>query len=351
MEKDQTEQGTADGELGNQDRALDPSYSGSPYFPNVVATRETRVRAEYEDIIYDLFRGDIPDWPPAWQGRENNVVLQVLDGFDPLNDSNFTLSAQVELSGSRINSILDAIGDTGERAIDVGQSYMQAKEYVNENTLSSIQEAAYSEQGVFFIDSQGRRVFHDRHHRLKPPYLTSFATFSNVPVGSEYVVSDGNMIFKRDNLWNHIVVNYGSGEGEFREAFDQASIDRFRQRTLPPLNTILYDPNDAQAFAEGLLARYKDPVLRPDSLLLEPQMDKRLWIQVLTREISDPVTVRLQPPGTPTDTITMDAFIERVEHKWVVGRWATVWRLSPAPSTDYWLLGTHQLGTDTVIGW
>src|SRR5436190_441219 len=58
------EAGTAQLTLDNSDRRFDPTYSGSPYYPNVVPMKKIRIRATYSAVTYDLYTGFIASWPP-----------------------------------------------------------------------------------------------------------------------------------------------------------------------------------------------------------------------------------------------------------------------------------------------
>jgi hypothetical protein len=63
------EAGTAVVTLDNSDRRFDPTFTGSPYYPNVVPMRKIRISAVYSGITYRLYTGHIESWPPNWPGR------------------------------------------------------------------------------------------------------------------------------------------------------------------------------------------------------------------------------------------------------------------------------------------
>jgi hypothetical protein len=68
-ELSRTGAGTADIRLKNTDRRFDPVYASSPYSPNVLPMKQIRIRATFNAVTYDLFRGFVEDWGQDWGGR------------------------------------------------------------------------------------------------------------------------------------------------------------------------------------------------------------------------------------------------------------------------------------------
>lgn len=85
-ERSRVDAGTAVVVLSNRDRRFDPTYASSPYYPNVVPMRQIRLRATYNAVTYDLFRGFIESWPLRYSGGAKNagdavVELSCVDAF------------------------------------------------------------------------------------------------------------------------------------------------------------------------------------------------------------------------------------------------------------------------------
>jgi hypothetical protein len=349
MELDEIETGQLAGTLRNQDRALDPLLASATYYPNVVPIRQSRLRAAVLGVEYDLFRGDIQDWPQDWQGVQNLTPVDALDAFDALADAEFSVDRPAELSGARVNAILDAIGwPGGMRAVDTGQSRMKAVTYETANAKTELQLVAKSEQGVLFIDPSGNVVFHERHRRWKAPYNTSQVTFSNQPTGSEVAFTDATLVYSKHRIRNYITVTQSGGVTEVRS--DSASITAYRRRSYS-LDTIQEEVGDVASTADYLLEKGKDAIARVEEITLEPQQDADLWEHALGRELGDRVTTTIFPPGSPTTSITSVGIIERIEHSYSAEsrRWITKFRLSPADLADYWVLGTSALDTGTKV--
>lgn len=333
----------------NQQRKFDPLNVTSPYYPNVIPVRRSRIQATVLGTTYDVAVGDVEDWPQVYSGRSNTSPVRILDAFDAFNTADFSAARGQELSGARIAAILDAIGwPAGDRAIDTGLSVIPAETYEEDNALSAIQEVAAAESGLFFIDKSGKAVFHSRDRRWKPPYTSSLATFSNVPAGGELPHASVTLLYRRDRIWNRVALTQ-SGGATFVKA-DSTSQAKYRRRSFTKTYK-LASANEVEAKAEYILGVFKDAIVRPDLLVLEPQSDDALWAQCLGREIGDRITVKVQPPGAPTQLLSFDCHIEKIEHKYVVGRWTTTFRLSPADLVGFWILGTSALGIGTRLGY
>lgn len=78
------ETGEASFLLDNRDRAFDPHYTASPYYPNVKPRRRVQIAAAYAGDIYELFTGFARFEPRYGQGgsRDHVVRVRALDAFD-----------------------------------------------------------------------------------------------------------------------------------------------------------------------------------------------------------------------------------------------------------------------------
>ena len=107
-ELDRTQAGTLDVELRNTDRRFDPTYSGGPYFGNVLPMKQVRLRATFSAVTYDLFRGYVEDWSQGWDGRPitnaggATCQLHATDAFKVLNFQVFTPYRTVVLADSPV---------------------------------------------------------------------------------------------------------------------------------------------------------------------------------------------------------------------------------------------------------
>lgn len=81
--------GSATVVLSNRDRRFDPFNASGPYFGNLLPRRQIRIRATYSGTTYDVFRGFIDGWPPAWtdSGYDSTVTLSCFDALDLLGSA------------------------------------------------------------------------------------------------------------------------------------------------------------------------------------------------------------------------------------------------------------------------
>ena len=340
-----TETGVFTGIMENQDRSFDPSYTGSPYYPNLRPALPLRCVASKDGISYDLFRGDVEDWPQNWQGRVNEVPLSALDAFDVLAGAKIFVTRGVELTGSRIHAILDAAAWPRElRDIDAGSTYVQAWNNVDGDAKTLLNQIVLAESGHHYIDGRGFVVFRSRTTRFATPVSV---TFSNRPVGAELPISDAQVVQEKDQIYNDVRITITDREEHVAQS--PQSVLQNRLRTLA-LELPLENNTEGDMKANWLLQLYKDPFKRIKEVLIEPQMNPQMWQHALGRRIGDRIRFKVYPPGPGTFT-QLEAHIEYIEHKMVVGRWSTKWILSPADVNQYWILGTSTLGVDTKLAY
>lgn len=346
----EVETGVLTGILHNNDRRFDPGNTSSPYYPNFRPARPVRLRATKDGISRDLFRGDIEDFPQDWQGRSNDVPLTALDALDVLSGVQIRITRPEELSGARIHAILDrAAWPQDLRLIDPGEERIAAwtdKEGAAKELLFKIKDA---ESGYIFINGSGQVVFQQRNKRFAPPFSTVKATFSNIPSVGEFPIVDAKVIEDKDQIKNHVRIKIEDSE-EVAVAQDAQSILDSRMRSHQeelPLTSI----TAAKLRAEWILSLYRNPIFRISDVVIEPQMDNALWAHALDREIGDRLRFKIFPPGKPGTMHDLQANIEYIEHRYTVGRWTTLWKVSVADTSHYWILGTDQLGIGTKLAY
>lgn len=262
-----------------------------------------------------------------------------------------------ELSGTRLGNVLDDISwPAAERSLDAGQSQVRAAGYDAKDehaALQHVQETVAVEGSYAFMSGAGKVVFHDRHYRAKRP--TSLATFGDGT--GELVYEALTPSYDRDEIRNDIRVEMPNSQaGTASDATSKSRYGTRRERQSLPLTSVY----EAQARADYLLYRYKDPGLRFESIRIAPLTTADLWEQVLTREIGDRITVKRRPPEHPAGgavVISQECFIEQVQLSLqTVPTSALVcdWQLSPADKDKFWILEDSVygvLGTTARVGY
>src|SRR6266511_3938604 len=119
-ELDRTEVGSGTILFKNLDRALDPSYTGSPYYPNVLPMRHVRIRATHHGTTYDVARGFVRSFPQSWPGKVGaEVAVEFEDAFSVLARMDLTAYSTEVLADAPIGywRLRESLGTT---ALDEG---------------------------------------------------------------------------------------------------------------------------------------------------------------------------------------------------------------------------------------
>lgn len=345
FEFDQSEVGGLNVTLKNQDRALEPDYPGSIYYPNLdPGGTPGRIRVTHAGVTYPLARGVAEDMAPQWELQPRaDVPMTFVDAFDSLKEADVTLELAASAAGSQIVAILDAISwPSALRAIDAGISTISAASLTAANALQEINTIGVeSELGNVFVDKDGDIVFHDRHRRRKSPYLTPVATFGDGGPG-EIPYRDLDPVFDTSRVKNRAVVTRTGGTAQTFQ--NDTSVTKRGRRTITRAPRLTADA-ESMAMAEFLVAKFHTPSMRFEKLEWVYRGSDAHWATILALEVSDRVTVLRRPPGGG-DPVEKDCHVEAVEHDFAPGnRWRTVLSLSPAALEKWFVLDHPVYGT------
>ena len=313
--------------LDNRDRDYDPTYTASPYSPNVKPAKPVRLRAVYNTVTYDLFRGTIDGWPQLFPAGGKDAVVEVRcsDDFKLIAADDIVSNEVQEKSGVRIGNILDdASWPSGRRNLATGVMDVAATNAgACVNPLTEIQKVVDSELGLFFMAGDGKATFQDKNYRGG---LTSKATFGGAS-GLPYV--DVVVGYDDTQIWNLITTTRVGSEVAV-EVSDATSITAYGRRKLRLNDLLLVNDTDLTTIANAYLSRYAEPGIRIERMTFWPQSDPAaLWPEALAAEISDLYTVVVSPPGGGAD-ISQDVHVEGISHTVTPKRWSVTWTLSPA---------------------
>ncbi len=339
-ELDQMEAGTTEVVLKDESRSFDPANTSSTYAPNVIPMRRLRMRTTYQGTVFDLAHVYIERWPPrnAIPGYQE-IELTAVDGFDGLALSEVSGELAIGYSGAQINALLDkALWPKDARDIEQGQYVMAGQTLSGAKALSSIQEIADSERGIFFIDQSGVATFHDSAHRGSFARSTvSQATFVDTRGGGGIAYQDLLPSFDKDKIINEWTVTPDSGVfgSAAQKQVDAASAAQYWRRS-DQRSTRLTSNADALAQAGNLLNETSQPALRFDSITVKPTLAAD-YAACLGLSISDRVTV-IRGTGASWDgaVLTKTCFIEACRITALPGEpWVFTFSLSPVSSGNY----------------
>jgi hypothetical protein len=240
-----------------------------------------------------------------------------------------------ELSGERINRILDLIGwSDADRAVDAGSLNVQGSA-LGTSALEYMRLIEETENGLIFMTANGKFRFRSRNAILLPPYTTPQTGFGDGE--GELPYSDLELSFDDELLKNSVRVQREGGVQMIAE--DAASISKYRKRSHDRTGLLYMNDNESLSSAQWIIAHYGEPRLRVNKIVLQPQRDDRLvFPAVLAREIGDRISITRRPlgGGAPIDK---DVHVEGMTHKFSNRKWETTWSLSPAEGQSFWRLG------------
>jgi hypothetical protein len=182
-----------------------PRNQDSPLYPLVKPNRPVLVERKVGSTVYTLFRAHTDDSPINPDIDSKTVAVGLVDYLADLKGQTIATGlSQGIRTGAAVGLVLDAIGWTGGRDLDVGATIMPWWWEDGTDALEALQKIVASEgQPAFLsIGPVGEFVFRDRHHRLtRAASTTSQSTWrGSGPV--EPVMGTG---FSYDAAWSNTV--------------------------------------------------------------------------------------------------------------------------------------------------
>ena len=306
--------------VDNSDRTFDPLYENGPYFGQLIPRRSVRISAN--DL--PVFEGFIDDFDIQYEpGVQSVVRIEVSDALSILANSalnEFTPTSQ--LSGARINAILDlpeVAWPSNLRDIDPGNSVMLDNVVAEgTGTLEYLQLVEGSEFGTLFLAKDGKISYRERNAVPNiPDIVFSDEVVAGVYTGIQF--ADVNIVYGSENLYNRIALANADVIPDEAFANDATSQGTYGPRTYTATGLLIQDATQLQFLADFLLARYKEPGYRFETVtvvldtLTEANQDK-----VLDLEIGDIVQVRFEPSDIPP-AIEQYCRIIGINHDWNPG--------------------------------
>ncbi len=319
------EAGTADVVLFDQNGDWNPMNPAGAYYPNLVPLRQIIIYATYLGVDYYLFSGFITNYDTGFrQGNEDlsTVNLKCVDGFKLLAGSTVstvTGAPAGQLSGARVNAILDAIEwPVSLRNVDAGQTTLQADPGGSRTALDALNVVSDSEFGGLFVDSEGMVRFVSRDNLIAEPATAAYA-FSDDGTGITY--TNAVVAFDDTNLVNSVTVTRSGGTAQ--NAFDQASIDKYFLHSGTRSGILVQTDTEALNQAKGILATRKDPEVRVDSISLNlyDDINPTKPIAGVDLELLDGISVIKTMPGNTT--VNQPSLVQGIQHNITKASWMT----------------------------
>lgn len=347
---DQFQTGSLTVRLIDQNGNFNPENPSSPFAGLLSPMRKISILGVHNGVTYPMFAGYITNYNTALPLNSNDVArttIQAVDGFRLANLAAVaTISGATagELSGSRINKILDAINwPTAMRDIDPGLTTLQADPGTSRTALAALQTCELSEYGSLYMDASGNFTFQDRE--LTSSSIAATPTlFSDVgETGIDYF--DAKWVLDDKLIYNTASITRTGGTAQITA--DAASVAKYFLHSYSQTNLLMETDAEALNYGRAYVASRKDTSIRCDEITLDLFQDN--YDAGITAGLGlnyfDPVTISTNQPGGTNITKTLQVF--GVEHDVTPGRWVT--KLTTLePIIDSFIIGYGIIGQSVL---
>lgn len=342
---DQFQTGTLTMRIVDQNGDFNPQNPSSPYYNLLTPMRKVQITATYGATTYPMFSGFITTYTTTTPKNANDVVyttITAVDAFRLAQNAQISTVAGTsagDLSGTRINQILDAISwPNSMRDIDTGLTTMQADPGTARTSLAAMQIVETSEYGALYVDAAGSFVFQDR--------AVTVGSIGGTPT----VFNDnGTDIGYFDAVWrldDTLVYNSASitrTGGTPQIATNEASVIKYFNHSYNQQNLLMQTDAVALDYARAYVASRAETSIRCDAIKLDLYTDNYTagTVAALDLDYFDPITITTNQPGGSTLTKTLQVF--GVAHSVTPNSWKTT-LTTLEPIIDGFIIGSNLYG-------
>ena len=287
--------------------------TAGPYYNLLTPMRKVQITATYGSVTYPVFSGFITSYstsiPLAGTGDVALTTIQAVDAFRLANNAQISTVAGTsagQLSGARINNLLDAISwPSSQRDIDAGLTTVQADPGTARTALGAMQTVETTEFGALYVDASGSFVFQDRTVTTTSVDGTP-VVFTDDGTGIQYF----NAVWVTNDLLVYNQANVTATGLATQTASNQPSIDKYFLHSYNAQNLLMQDTTTALNYAQAYVAANAETSVRCDSIELDlytPDYNAGV-IAALDLDYFDPVTITTRQPGSTTLTKTLQVF-------------------------------------------
>lgn len=298
-ELDRFTTGSANLNFTNQDRAFDPFYSSSPFYPNIKPRKDVKISTIVSGSTATQFTGLVEDWSLDYQVEGAAVAsASCVDGFILFGGQQLSAhTAIAQTSGQRIAAVLDRpeVGWSASlRDLDTGAQTLQADVVEDgREVLEYLQLVSASEPGLLFMSKTNQVVFRDRNNGAS---AAGSVIFSDAGTGIPY--TNIEVSYGTELLYNRVGITPIGIETQI--ASNATSQAEYGVQSLE-VNGLLLPTGtqgtaDAAALAAYFVKKYGDPDLRFNTISVDlAALSSADQTRILSIELSDIVTVAFQP--------------------------------------------------------
>jgi hypothetical protein len=309
---DRFQTGTLTLRIVDQNGDFNPQNPNSPYFGLLDPMRKVAISATYSGVTYPIFSGFITSYNTTTPQNALDVVyttITAVDAFRLAQNAQISTVASAtagDLSGTRINQILDQIGwPSSMRDVDAGLTTLQADPGTARTSLAAMETVTISEYGALYVDATGSFVFQDRN-------VTTASIGSTPTVFNDNGQDIGyfDAVWRLDDtlIYNEASITRTGGTAQI--ATDAASIAKYFAHSYNQQNLLMQTDAVALDYAQAYVASRKETSIRCDAITLDLYTDNYNAgiIAALDLDFFDPITITTNQPGSSTLTKTLQVF-------------------------------------------
>ncbi len=309
---DEFQTGTLSLRIVDQAGDFNPENPASPYFQLLTPMKKVQITATYGSTTYPIFSGFITSYVTTYPREAEDVTyttIQAVDAFRLAQNaqiSTVTGAAAGQLSGTRVNEILDEISwPTTMRDIDAGLTTLQNDPGTNRTALAALTTVANSEYGALYVNANGEFVFQDRTVTIS--LITGTPTvFADDGSGIDY--NNVAWILNDVLIFNKATITRLGGTAQV--ATNQASIDKYFLHSYFLDGLLMESDAVALNYAQAYVASRAETSIRCDAIVLDlytPNYNSGI-IAALDLDFFDPITVKTTQPGGSVLEKTLQIF-------------------------------------------
>jgi len=309
---DQFQTGRLTLRIVDQNGDFNPTNPSGPYYELLTPMKKVQISATYGATTYSLFSGFITSYVNTQPKDATEVAyttIQAVDAFRLAQNaqvSTVTGATAGNLSGTRINQILDQIGwPATMRDIDAGLTTMQADPGTARTSLDAMTTVATSEYGALYVNTDGEFVFQDRAVTAGSIGGT-VTTFNDDGTGIPY--ANANWKLDDDLIFNSAQISRTGGSPQ--TAINQASIDKYFIHSYNLQDLLMQTDAVALDYAQAYVASRAETQVRCDGIELDLYTDNYNTgiIAALELDFFDPIRIVTTQPGGSTLDNTLQIF-------------------------------------------
>ena len=310
---DQFQTGTLSLRIVDQAGDFNPLNTSGPYYGMLNPMVKVQINAVSLNVTYPLYSGFITSFTTTSPSQAlDDVVYTMIDAVDAFRLAQMAQittvagSASGDLSGTRINQILDQIAwPASMRDVDAGQTTVQANPNTNATALGSMQKIELAEYGALYVDASGSFVFQDR--------AVTAGSIANAPT---VFADDGtgipyfNAVWRLDDtlIYNNASITRTGGTAQI--ATNAASILKYFDHSYNQTSMMMQTDAVALDYARAYVASRAETSVRCDAITLDLYTANYAAgiLAAMTLDYFDNVTISTTQPGSSTLTKTLQVF-------------------------------------------